>query len=69
MLNIQKKYIVDENNNRLAVEIDYNTFTRIEEVLEDFALYRLIQETDDSESLNLSQAKDYYHQLQVGDFV
>jgi hypothetical protein len=63
MLNIQKKYIVDENNNRLAVEIDYKTFTKIEEVLEDFALYQLIQETEDSESLTLSEAKDYYQQL------
>lgn len=63
MLDIQKKYIVDENNNRLAVEIDYKTFQKIEEVLEDYALYQLIQETEDSESLTLSEAKDYYRQL------
>ena len=30
MLNIQKKYIVDENNNRLAVEIDIIAFNRTE---------------------------------------
>ncbi|MCK4765401.1 MAG: hypothetical protein KAW12_24580 [Candidatus Aminicenantes bacterium] len=63
MLNIQKKYIVDENNNRLAVEIDYNTFQKIEEVIEDYALYQLILETDDSESLPLAEAKKYYQQL------
>lgn len=61
MLNIQKRYIVDENNKRLAVEIDYETFSRIEEILEDHALYHLIQETDDSESLTLTEAKKYYH--------
>lgn len=48
MLNIQKRYIVDENNNRLAVEIDYDTFTKIEEVIEDYSLYQLIQESEDS---------------------
>ncbi len=63
MLNIEKKYIVDENNNKLAVEIDYKTFLKIEEVIEDYALFQLIQETEDSESLTLSEAKNYYQQL------
>ncbi len=63
MLNIQKRYIVDENNNRLAVEIDYKTFLNIEEVLEDHALYQLIQKTEDSKSLNLGEAKKYYQDL------
>lgn len=63
MLNIQKRYIVDENNNRLAVEIDYQTFRKIEEIIEDHALYHLIQETEDSESLTLSEAKEYYKDL------
>ena len=59
MLNIQKRYIVDENNKRIAVEIDYETFSRIEEILEDHALYHLIRDTDDSESLTLTEAKKY----------
>jgi hypothetical protein len=63
MLNIQKRYVVDENNKKLAVEIDYKTFVRIEEVLEDYSLYQLIQETEDSESLTLLEAKKYYREL------
>ncbi len=63
MLNIQKRYIVDENNKRLAVEIDYETFTRIEELLEDYGLYKLMQETEDSESLDPAEAKKYYRRL------
>jgi hypothetical protein len=63
MLNIQKRYIVDENDKKLAVEIDYETFLKIEEILEDYALYQYIQETEDSDSLNLSEAEDYYRQL------
>ena len=60
MLNIHKRYIVDEHNNKLAVEIDYETFTKIEEILEDHALYHLMLETEDSESLNLPEAKKYW---------
>lgn len=52
---------MDENNKRLAVEIDYETFSRIEEILEDHALYHLIRETDDSESMTLTEAKKYFH--------
>ena len=63
MLNIQKRYIIDEDNNKLAVEIDYKTFLKIEEILEDHALYHLIQETEDSDSLTLPEAKKYYQQL------
>jgi hypothetical protein len=58
MLEIVKRYIVDERNNRLAVEIDIDTFHKIEEVLENYGLYHLMKETDDSESLNLSEAKE-----------
>lgn len=63
MLNIQKRYVVDENNNKLAVQIDYETFQKIEEILEEYALYQLIRETEDSKSLSLSEAKDYYKSL------
>jgi len=63
MLDIRKRYIVDENNNKLAVEIDYRTYLRIEEILEDHALYQLILEGEDSESLSLPEAKKYYQQL------
>ena len=60
MLEIVKRYIVDESNNRLAVEIDIDTFNKIEEVLENYGLYHLMKETEYSESLNLSEAKEYY---------
>jgi uncharacterized protein YqgQ len=62
MLEIAKKYIVDENNKKLAVEIDIDTFHKIEEILENYGLYQLMKETEDSESLTLSEAKEYYNQ-------
>ncbi len=63
MLKIKRKYVVDENNKKLAVEIDMKTFEKIEEVLENHGLYKLMKETDDEESLNLEDAKKYYSEL------
>jgi hypothetical protein len=63
MLNINKKYVVDENNNRLSVEIDVETFNKIEGILEDYALGKYLEESADSESLSLNDARDYYSKL------
>ena len=38
MEELKKAYIVDEDNRRVAVQIDIETFNRIEEILEDYAL-------------------------------
>ncbi|MBF0338229.1 MAG: hypothetical protein HQL05_10390 [Nitrospirae bacterium] len=63
MLNIVKKYVVDENNNRLAVEVDIETFNKIEEILEDYGLYRLMTDDTDNEMLDLDEAKRFYSTL------
>ncbi|MBF0317926.1 MAG: hypothetical protein HQL04_07095 [Nitrospirae bacterium] len=63
MLEIVKKYVVDENNNILAVEIDIDTFNKIEEILEDYGLYRLMTDDNDNEMLNLDEAKKFYSTL------
>ncbi len=34
MFDVKKKFIVDEENKKVAVQIDIETFTQIEEVLE-----------------------------------
>ncbi len=63
MLKIKRKYLVDENNKKLAVEIDIKTFSKIEEILENHGLYKFMQETDEEESLDLEEAKKYYSGL------
>jgi len=60
MDSINKKYIVDKQNNRVAVQIPIDTFERIEEILENHALVQLIDEIKDDEDLNLNEAKEYY---------
>ena len=63
MMEIVKRYIVDENNDSLAVEIDIETFNRIEEILEDYGLYRLMTDDKEDEMLDLDEAKRFYSTL------
>ena len=63
MNEIKRKYIVDENNRKIAVQLDLDTFNKIEEVLENYALVQLIRENKDDETLNLEEAKSYYQRL------
>ena len=60
MLEIKKRYVVDEQDRRVAVQIDLETFARIEEVLEDFALARWITDTQDEPALSSEAAREYY---------
>jgi hypothetical protein len=59
-MNIKRQYIIDEQNHKIAVQLDIKTFEKIEELLENYALYRLMEDADDDETLDLEKAKDFY---------
>ncbi|MCH7658979.1 MAG: hypothetical protein IIB05_11765 [Bacteroidetes bacterium] len=63
MEEIKKQYIVDDQNRKIAVQIDYKTFEKIEEILEDYSLVQLMKENDEKDILNESEAKSYYKTL------
>ena len=63
MLEIKKRYVVDEQDRRVAVQIDLETFARIEEALEDVAIARWITDTQDEETLGSEAAREYYQSL------
>ena len=63
METIDKQYIVDEQNKKIAVQIPIGTFERIEEVLENYALVQLMKENEHEEVLGLDKAKAYYNSL------
>lgn len=63
MLKIRKTYLKDENNRPLAVQVDIETFNKIEQILEDYALGQLIEENDISDTLSLGEATTYYKTL------
>ena len=64
METISKKYIVDEHDNKIAVQIPIETFNKIEEVLENYSLVQLIKENEGDETFSLHEAKAYYDQLE-----
>ena len=64
MESITKRYIVDEQNKKIAVQIPIDTFEKIEEILENYALVQLMKENEDEEVFFLSEAKSYYDQLE-----
>jgi hypothetical protein len=66
MLKIKKKYVTDEKNNPLAVQIDIETFKKIEQLLEDYALGQFILENDPDDALSLEDGKAYYKNLEKG---
>jgi RelB antitoxin of RelBE toxin-antitoxin system len=60
---IKKRYVVDEDDRRVAVQLDLETFEKIEEVLENYALFKLIADNTEEEVLDLNAAKKYYADL------
>ncbi len=63
MLEIKKSYVVDENQNPIAVQIPLADFNKLEEVIENFGLAKLMEETDDDELLSGEEAYSYYQSL------
>ncbi|TVQ01838.1 MAG: hypothetical protein EA359_13145 [Balneolaceae bacterium] len=63
METIKKKYIVDEQKRKVAVQIDIDVFNKIESILEDYALGQLMEENDPSDALNLDEAKKVYAEM------
>lgn len=60
---IRTKYIIDENKNKIAVQIDIADFEKIEQILEDYALVQLMKQNDSAENLNLQEGKVFYDKL------
>ncbi len=63
MLTIKKKYIVNESDEKIAVQVDIKTFERIEKLLEDYVLGEVMKKNSIKERLELKQAKAYYARL------
>jgi acetyl-CoA carboxylase beta subunit len=63
MLEIRKTYVTDSKKRPVAVQIDIQTFERIEQLLEDYALGQFISENDPTDTLSVAEAKAYYETL------
>jgi hypothetical protein len=59
-----RQYLVDDHHQRIAVQLDIQTFEKIEELLENYALVQFMQQVEDTEELlELTQAQAYYQTL------
>ncbi len=63
MLEIHKNIILDENQKPIAVQIPIKEFERMEEVIENYGLARLMDEAADDEQLSVQEAKHFYRSL------
>jgi hypothetical protein len=59
-----RRYLVDDHQQRIAVQLDIQTFEKIEELLENYALVQFMRQEEDAEELlELAQAQAYYQTL------
>jgi hypothetical protein len=64
-MQLQPNYIVDSHNHKIAVQLDIQTYEKITETLENYALYRFMQDNKNDEKLSLKDAKKYYQPLKL----
>jgi len=64
MQTINRQYVVDDQDTKIAVQIPIETFERIEEILENYALVQLMKENEGEEILGVNEAKAFYNQLE-----
>jgi PHD/YefM family antitoxin component YafN of YafNO toxin-antitoxin module len=63
MLEIHKKIIIDEHKKPIAVQIPIEEFERMEEIIENYGLAKLMDEVKEVERLSSEDAKRYYQSL------
>lgn len=63
-MEIKRKYVVDDKNHKVAVQLDIETFEKIEEVLENHGLVQLMLDEEEDEVFDINKAKDFYKNLE-----
>ena len=65
MLTLHKKIVLDEQQKTFAVQLPIEEFERIEEVIENYGLSKLIDDVSNDERLSVEDAKKYYQSLKT----
>jgi len=65
MVEIHKKIVLNENQKPFAVQIPIEEFERLEEILENYGLSKLMDEVVNDEKLSIENAKTYYQALKT----
>ena len=59
MLEINKSYVLDKDQKPIAVQIPIAEFEKIEEILEDYGLAKMIEEVENDPTLSKEEALKY----------
>ncbi len=62
-MDIKYQYVLDDQNRKVAIQLDLDTFRKIEEALEYHALYHLMKDEEDPTILTLEEVRAFYQQL------
>jgi len=62
-MQLQPNYIVDNHNHKIAVQLDIKTYEKITETLENYALFKFIEENKNDKKLSLKDAREYYNTI------
>lgn len=65
MLEINKNYVLDSNQNKIAVQIPIAEFEKMEEILENYGLAQLMDEVENEETLSKEEALEYLASLKT----
>ncbi|MGV0104423.1 hypothetical protein [Nostoc sp. DSM 114167] len=63
MLELHKSYVIDDNQQPIAVQIPIAEFEKIEEILEDYGLAKFMEEVEEEKPLSKDEALKYYQSL------
>ncbi len=63
MLKIHKNIVLDESQKPSAVQIPIKEFERLEEIIENYGLAKLMDKVKDDKLLSGKEAKKYYQSL------
>jgi hypothetical protein len=63
MLEIHKKIVLDEDHRPIAVQVPIEEFERLEELIENYGLSKLMDEVKDEEKLSVEEAKAIYKSM------
>ncbi len=63
MFQLKPNYVTDRENKKVAVQLDIKTYGKIEEILENYSLYHLMEDEITGEPLKVKEAKVYYKEL------
>ena len=63
MIQLKPNYVTDNGNKKVAIQLNIKTYQKIEEILENYGLYHLMEDGPAGKAIKVDEAKAYYKKL------